>query len=138
MSKMKGSFYRPVAVVLFLAFTIISCIPSQGLASIAKYDAESASQLRQVDSERTTNLARVKSVLQAKVVRMKLVELGLTSEEAAERVAALSGEDLARFAGTVDSMDTGSGAGILLLAVVLVAIFALGILSAADKKVVIQ
>ncbi len=134
MSMMKGSFLRPVAVAIFSVFMVIACIPSQSLASIAEYDAESS----RVELTRTTKIAKVKSALESKVVRMKLESLGLTSAEAAERVAALSDKDLNRFAKTVDSMETGSGAGILLLAVVLIAVFALGILSAADKKVVIQ
>ncbi len=52
-------------------------------------------------------MARIQLVLESRVVRQKLMDLGLYSEEAMARVNKLSGEQVHQFASQLDSLQAG-------------------------------
>lgn len=128
---------RPVVVAVLIAFTIIACIPAKGLAGI---EADGAVIKAATNDVRSANEAVVNRALDHAVVSERLATLGLSSDEIASRLSRLSDEDLSRFAAMADGIDAGEGGGLLFLlaAVLLIGLFALGILSAADKKIIIQ
>jgi hypothetical protein len=88
---------------------------------------------------RAAEIAKVQSVLEQKVVLQKLLDYGVSSEEAMAKIRTMSDSDLHRLATLADRVATGadSGVGILIGLAVLV-ILILVILMLMNKRVVVH
>lgn len=89
---------------------------------------------------RVADLARVQAVLEEKVVLQKLLDYGVSPDEAMTKVRAMSDKDLHRLAVLADRAAAGandSGVGLLIGLAVLV-ILVLVILMLMNKKVIIR
>lgn len=85
-----------------------------------------------------TDLSKVASLLERKVVAQRLADYGLTPDRAMAKVAAMSDADLSRLASLADrAPEGGSIAGDLIL-VALVVLLVVVILRVADKEIVIR
>ncbi len=78
----------------------------------------------QTPGNRAMDMARIQVVLESRVVRQKLMDLGLSSEEAMARINKLSDEQVHQLASRLDSLQAGgvgsSGLIIVLLLVIII------------------
>jgi hypothetical protein len=70
-------------------------------------------------------MARIQVVIESKVVRQKLMDLGLSSEEAMARINKLSDEQVHQFASRLDSLQAGGVGGSVLIIVLLLVVIIL-------------
>lgn len=87
---------------------------------------------------RTEDMQKVRAVLESKAVGQRLIDLGLSPDEAMSRLSILSDEQLHQLAADMDSLQAGGdgiGAVIFLL---LVAIVVVVVLQATGHEIVIK
>ena len=94
---------RPLLWYLCVALAAMASVPGEALGSpVPSVDA------RRIHSEaRLADLAKIQSVLELRLVRQRLGELGLTEQEIATRLARLSDEELYEFALRLDEVAAG-------------------------------
>jgi hypothetical protein len=124
MKSMLGSFYaRPLAVYLIVALMAISSFAAPAEAMfIPAAPGGAAPAQSHLSGDRAADLAKVRAVLESKIVRQKLVDYGLSPSEAMARVNRLSDRQLHEFAARTDSIQAGGDAVGLLVGVVVVAL----------------
>jgi hypothetical protein len=74
---------------------------------------------------RAADIAKIKVLLESKIVQQRLMDLGLSSEEAMARINKLSDEQVHQFASRIDSLQAGGGPGQLIIILLLVIIIIL-------------
>ncbi len=116
-----------VTVYLVGALIAISTFPGRAEAMFvptAPAPHEDAVSPAQKPGNRAADIAKIQAVLESKVIRQKLMDLGLSSEEAMARVNKLSDEQVHQFASRIDSLQAGgigtSGLIIILLLVIII------------------
>ena len=88
---------------------------------------------------RSEDLAKVQSYLENKIVHQKLVDYGVSPEEAKAKVEAMSPRDLHRLASLTDRAAAGADDGIgLLIGIAVLVILILVILKLSHKEVIIR
>jgi hypothetical protein len=115
----KKPFYKLLALYLVFA-TFLLTLPSQGWAMFIP--AEQAAPARQAD------LGAIQKTLESAVVKQRLMDFGLSPEEALSRINMLSDEQIHTLATNLDSLQAGAdglGALIFLLVVAIVVIVVL-------------
>lgn len=120
MKNLVSSFYaKPLALYLVLALIALSSIaaPAQAMLIPVSPDAQQA----HAGMDRAENLAAVQKTLESKVLQQRLMEYGLTPEETAERINALSDEQLHLLAANLDSLQPGGSVVGTLLTLALIA-----------------
>jgi len=115
-----------IAVYLIVALIAISSFPGRAEAMFVpaapQKDAVSPAQM---PGNRAVDMARIQVVLESKVVRQKLMDLGLSSEEAMARINKLSDDQVHQFASRLDSIQAGGVGGSGLIIVLLLVIIIL-------------
>lgn len=115
-----------VAAYLIGALIAISIFPGRAEAMFVPatphMDAVSPAQ---TSRERAADIARIQAALESKVVRQKLMDLGLSSEKAMARIDKLSDEEVHQFASRLDSLQAGGQGGPLVIVLLLVIIIIL-------------
>lgn len=97
-----------------------------------------ASHLSRAEA-RSEDLAKVQSFLENKIVVQKLVDYGVSSEEAKAKVEAMNAQDLHRLASLTDRAAAGTDSGIgLLIGLAILVILIIVILKLANKEVVVR
>ncbi|MGE5844423.1 MAG: PA2779 family protein [Syntrophaceae bacterium] len=97
-----------------------------------------ASHLSEAEA-RSENLAKVQSFLENKIVVQKLVDYGVSPEEAKAKVEAMSAQDLHRLASLTDRAAAGSDHGLgLLIGLAILVILIIVILKLMNKEVVVR
>ena len=97
-----------------------------------------ASHLSEAEA-RSEDLAKVQSFLENKIVVQKLVDYGVSPEEAKEKVEAMSVQDLHRLASLTDRAAAGTDSGIgLLIGIAVLIILVILILKLMNKEVVVR
>lgn len=114
-------------VVVYLIGTLIAISTFPGRAEAMFVPAapqEGTVSPTQTSGNRAADIARIQVVLESKVVRQKLMDLGLSSEEAMARINKLSDKQIHQFASQLDSLQAGgigsSGLIIILLLVIII------------------
>ncbi len=121
MKTMLKTFYaRPLAVSLIVALLTISSLAAPAEAMFIP----AAPAGPHLSADRAADLARVEAALESKVIRQKLVDYGLSPEEAMARVNALSDQQLHELAAHTDSVQAGGDVGGLFFGLVIVALLA--------------
>jgi hypothetical protein len=87
---------------------------------------------------RAEELSRVQSVLEQKVVMQKLLDYGVSSEEAMSKIRSMSETDLHRLASLTDRVAAGADAGGFLITLAVLVILVLVILMLMNRRVVVQ
>tara|TARA_R110000787_G_scaffold14998_1_gene46040 strand:+ start:377 stop:793 length:417 start_codon:yes stop_codon:yes gene_type:complete len=108
---------RPVAAALATMMLLVSLPMAPAQAAIVGTD--------QVLTSPDTARDRVASFMTRQDVRDELTALGISPEEAASRVQALSDAEIAQIAGKIDTLPAGEGVGAIVGAIVLVFIILL-------------
>lgn len=126
MKTMLGSFYaRPLAVYLIAALIVMSSFaaPAEAMFIPAAPGEESPAQPHMdMSADRAADLAKVRSVLESKIVQQKLMDYGLSPTEAMARVNRLSDQQLHELAARTDSVQAGGDAVGLFFGLVIVAL----------------
>lgn len=106
------------ALALYLTISLFALtLPAQGWAMFIPSDHAAGT--------RTSDLTRLRSVLESTVIKQRLINYGLSPEEAAARLTLLSSEQVHDLASRMDSVQAGGGfvgdvVLLLLLAVIIV------------------
>lgn len=97
-----------------------------------------ASHLSKAEA-RSDDLAKVQSFLENKIVLQKLVDYGVSPEEAKAKVEAMNAQDLHRLASLADRAAAGADDGVgLLIGIAILVILIIVILKLMHKEVVIR
>lgn len=97
-----------------------------------------ASHLSRAEA-RSEDLAKVQSILENKIVVQKLVDYGVSLEEAKAKVEAMNAQDLHRLASLTDRAAAGTDSGIgILIGLAILVILIIVILKLANKEVVVR
>jgi hypothetical protein len=89
--------------------------------------------------DRSEDLAKVQSFLENRIVVQKLIDYGVSPEEAMAKVRAMSAQDLHRLASLTDRAAAGADGGIgLVIGLAVLIILILVILMLMNKRVVIR
>jgi len=90
-------------------------------------------------ADRSEDLAKVQSFLENKIVVQKLVDYGVSPEEARAKVQAMSAQDLHRLASLTDRAAAGSSDALgWIIAILIIVILVIVILKLMNKEVVIR
>ncbi len=128
---MRGKKTSFKALALYLAFAmVIISVPAQGWAMFIP--STGADTLRQAD------MATIQKTLESSVVKQRLMDYGLSSEEAMARVNTLSDEQVHQFAQKLDSVQAGADAVDALVFLLLVAIIVVLILELSGHRVIVK
>ena len=88
---------------------------------------------------RAAEIAKVQTVLERKVVMQKLLDYGVSSEEAMSKIRSMSGSDLHRLAALSDRVAAGADGGVdFLIGLAVLVILVLIILMLMNKRVVVR
>jgi len=88
---------------------------------------------------RTAEIAKVQTVLEQKVVMQKLLDYGVSSEEAMAKIRSMSDSDLHRIASLTDRVAAGADGGVdFLIGLAVLVILIIVILMLMNKRVVVR
>jgi hypothetical protein len=120
-------FFRLLSLYLIVAVIALS-FPSQSWAMLVTV---------RDDATRAGDIAKVQAALESTAVKQRLLDYGLTAEEASQRLALLSDEQIHRFATEIDSVQAGGDGGDVIF-VLLVILIVLVILELTGHHVVMK
>ncbi len=124
MKTMLRAFYaRPLAVSLIVALLTITSFAAPAEAMfVPAAPGEMAPAGQHVSADRAKDLASVQAALESRIIRQKLVDYGLSPDEAMARVNALSDQQLHELAAHTDAVQAGADPGDFLVGLVVVAV----------------
>jgi hypothetical protein len=103
----------------------------------APSEASPAGQ-RVISPERAADIAKIQKTLEAKELRQRLLDYGLTPEETAARIDQLSDEQLHRLASNLDSVQAGGDGLGFLLGLAIIALLVVLIIYLLEGRIEIQ
>jgi len=117
----KHSWRKYVASYLIIAMFIIGITPRV-------YAGFSPSEgISMLSFDRASDLEKVRKVLEMKMVREKLKELGFTPEEVEKKLSQLSDQQVHQLALNIDQLQVGGSSGWVILIVVLLIVVIIGV-----------
>ncbi len=119
---------KQMAVLMVLIMGLLSLAPR----AEAGFVASQALQTRNEDT------ATVERVLQNKVVKQRLQEMGYSDQEVRQRLASLSDQELNQLAGRINTLAPAGDAFGFVIGLLIVAILVVVLLILADKRVSIH
>jgi hypothetical protein len=90
------------------------------------------------DTERQSDLGKIQSFLETKLVSQRLQDLGFKADEIKERLAYLSDQQLHNYAQQLDDLKAGGDAIGLVIGVLLIILLVIVILHLTDHKVIVK
>ena len=118
------------SLALYLAVAVIALsFPAPGWAMLIPAGHEDM---------RSADIAAVRAALESSVVRQRLTDFGLTADEAAARVGALSDEQLHQFAVNLDAAQAGGSVAGDIIFVLLVVLLVIVILELSGHHIVMK
>ncbi|HXY55385.1 MAG TPA: PA2779 family protein [Nitrospirota bacterium] len=127
--KLDSPLVRILSLYLILAMLFLS-LPSQGWAMFMPST--------QAAPTRQTDIIAIQKALESSIVKQRLMDYGLSPEEAMARINRLSDNEVHRFAGNLDSLEAGADAIDALIFLVLLAIIVVVVLEATGHKVIVK
>jgi hypothetical protein len=125
----KKPFFKLLALYLVFA-TLLLTLPSQGWAMFIP--SGQATSLRQTD------MIAIQKALESTVVKERLMDFGLSPEEAMARTNRLSDDQVHQFAANLDSLQAGADGVDALIFLLLVAIVVVVVLEATGHRVILR
>ncbi len=125
----KRAYFKPLSVYLAFALVLLS-VPAQGWAMFIPSTG--------TDMARKADIATIQKTLESSVVRQRLMDYGLSADEAMARVNRLSDAQVHQFAGQLDSVQAGADGVDALIFILLVAIIVVLILELSGHRVVVK
>ena len=137
MKTMLKTFYaRPLAIYLAVALIAISTF--SGPAEAMFLPAPTLQNAATGSEGRTADLDKIRTALESKLVRQKLMDYGLSPEEAVARVNRLTDEQINQLAINMDSLQAGGDGGGLLVGLLVVAILVVILLYLLQGRIVVR
>ncbi len=125
-----NSLLKVLSLYLIFATVLIS-FPCQGWAMFLPVDHSITS--RQAD------MTSIRKSLESTMIRQRLMDLGLSPQEAVARINTLSDEQIHQFASRLDSLQAGSDGGLdFLIFLLILAIVTIIVLEATGHRIVIR
>ena len=129
---MKGSWMKYVACYLVVAMFIIGITPRV----YAGFSPSEAISL--LPSDRSSDLDRIRKVLELKMVRERLKEFGFTPDEIEKRLTQLNDEQLHQLALQLDEVKVGGDGWAVLIVLLLIAAIVILVIYLTGHRVVLQ
>lgn len=121
MKTMLTTFYaKPVAIYLAMALLAITTFAGPAEAMFVASDPHQKASEPAASADRPSDLGRIQTALESKLVQQKLMDYGLSSAETMMRVSKLSDTQIHQLAAHADSLQAGGDGGISLLALILI------------------
>ena len=119
------------ALSVYLAFAmVLLTLPAQGWAMFIPSTGS--------DIARKADMATIQKTLESAVIKQRLMDYGLSSEEAMAKVNALSDEQVHQFAAQLDSLQAGADGLGAVIFVLLVVVLVILILELAGHRIIIK
>ncbi len=119
------------ALAVYLAFAmVVMTVPVQGWAMFIPSAG--------ADTVRKADIATIQKTLESAVVKQRLMDYGLSADEAMARVNTLSDEQVHQFAAQLDSVQAGADGLGALIFVLLVVVIVILILELSGKRVIVK
>ena len=118
--------FKGIAVYLVISVFALS-LPVQGWAMLVPADR---------DAIRASDMVSIRTALESSMVKQRLMDYGLTSEEAVLRISSLSNEQVHQLATNIDAVQAGGDVLGFILGVVLIAAIVILVLELTGHKVV--
>lgn len=124
MERMLTSFYsKPLATYLVIALIVLSSFAGPAQAMLLPSADPSVAPASPFD--RAADVRKIQAVLESREIQQRLVDYGLTPEEAMAKVDGMSDEQVHQFAGNLESLQAGGDAlgfvaGLLIIALLVV------------------
>ncbi len=126
----KSQFMKALSLYLVFAMFLLT-MPVQGWAMFIP--AGPTTHVRQAD------LDIIQRTLESNIVKQRLMDLGLSSEDTMTQISRLSDEQVHQLAENLDSLQAGADGGVgVLIFLVLVAIIVVVILEATGHRVIVR
>jgi Flp pilus assembly protein TadB len=126
---LKRPLYKFIALYLIIAIIILST-PAQGWAMFIP-SGEAA-------SVRHSEMAAIQKTLESSVIKQRLSDYGLSSEEALAKINQLSQEQIHQLAANLDSLQAGADGVDALIFLLLVAIIVVVVLQVTGHRVIVK
>ncbi len=124
-------FKRVIAWYLIMAIFIIGIAPRVE-AGFAPSDV-----IALAPSDRNADLEKIQSVLENKIVKQRLQDMGFTDEEIKTRLSQLSDQQIHKLAMEIDNLKVGNDALGVIIALLIIAILIVVLLQLMGHKVII-
>jgi Flp pilus assembly protein TadB len=125
----KIPFFKSITLYLVVA-TFFMTLPAQGWAMFIP--SEEAASVRRSD------MAAIQKTLESSMIKQRLSDYGLSSEEALAKVNQLSQEQIHQVAENLDSLQAGADGVDALIFLLLVAIIVVVILEVTGHRVIVK
>ncbi|MDH4028293.1 MAG: PA2779 family protein [Nitrospirota bacterium] len=125
-------FKRTLTWYLVFALMLISVVPHVEGAFVP------SSLITNESGARDADMGRIQSVLESKVVKQRLQDLGYNAEEAAGKLSLLSDQQLHNYAQQLDSLRTGGDALGGIIGVLVIILLIILILQLTGHKVIVK
>jgi hypothetical protein len=127
---LKKTFLKLLSIYLVLAMVLLT-LPAQGWAMFIP--SQTAGIARQAD------MASIQKTLESAVLKQRLMDYGLSSEEVTARINKLSDEQIHQFASRLDSLQAGADDGVdAVVFVLLVTLLVVLILEVTGHHVIVR
>ncbi len=126
----KKLFFKFLSLNLVITVFFFS-LPSQGWAMFIPSGPETT-------SAKQSDLITIQKTLESRVIKQRIMDYGLTPEEAMARISSLSDGQIHEFAKNLDSLQAGGDGVDALIFLVLVAILVVLVLEVTGHKVIIR
>ncbi len=140
MNGMLKAFYtKPLALYLAVALIAISAFASQAEAMFVPIAPhQDISGFESVSASRAANMDKIRTTLESKIVRQKLLDYGLSPEEAMVRVNRLSDEQISQLATHTESLQAGGDGGEFVVGLLVVALLVIVLVYLLQHRVEIR
>jgi hypothetical protein len=125
----KFPFFKSISFYLVVA-TFIMTLPAQGWAMFVPSVGS--------PPPRETEMSKIQRTLESTMIKQRLADFGLTSDEVVSRINTLSDDQIHQFAGNLDSLQAGADGVDALIFILLVAILVVLILQASGHRVIVK
>jgi Flp pilus assembly protein TadB len=125
-----NSFLKMLSLYLVFAMVLIS-LPAQGWAMFIPVSQNAAA--RQAD------ISSIQKTLESTMIKQRLMDFGLSPQEAMARINTLSDDQIHQFASQLDSLQAGADDGLgLLIFLLVVVIVTVVVLEATGHRVIVR
>lgn len=136
MQSLRRAFYtKPLAIYLALALIAIST--AAGPAE-AMYVPAVPGAAASISMDRTADLAVIQKALEAKTVQQRLVDYGLTPDEAMAKLSSLPDDQLHKLATNIDEVQAGGDVVGTLFALIIIAALVVFIIFLLEGRIQIR
>jgi len=125
----KKTFFKVLSVYLVFAMMAMT-LPAQGWAMFIPSSG--------ADAIRKADMAAIQKTVESTVVKQRLMDYGLSPDEAMARVNKLSDEQVHQFAGQLNSLQAGADGADALIFILLVAILVILILELTGHHIIVR